>query len=154
LINVFKIFLKGCPTSSGKTFISYYVMEKALRYSHDDVVVFIAPIKALANQAAAEIYARFGSKTYPKGQEKSIYAMSMPDYSINDPLNCQVLITVAPTFESMLCENNPKWISKIKYIIIDEIQTINDPDLGSALEKIIHLAKCPMLFISATIGNA
>lgn len=128
-------------------------MEKALRFSHDDIVVFVAPMKALANQAAAEIYARFGSKTYPKGYEKSIYAMNMPDYTINDPYNCQILITVPTSFETMLCENKPGLISKIKYIIIDEIQTINDQDLGSAIEKIIHMAQCPMLFISATIGN-
>lgn len=128
-------------------------MEKILRNSHDDIVVFIAPIKALANQAAAEIYARFGGKKYPKNQEKSIYAMDMPDYKINDPHNCQILITVATSFESLLCENNPVWQKKIKYIIYDEIQTINDPGLGAALEKIIHIAKCPILAISATIGN-
>jgi superfamily II RNA helicase len=143
----------GCPTSSGKTFISYYVMEKVLKNSHDEIVVFVAPMKALANQAAAEIYARFGSKVYPKGYEKSIYAMSMPDYTINDALNCQILITVPSCLESMLCDNKPDWISKIKYIIIDEIQTINDSDLGLSIEKIIHMARCPFLFISATISN-
>jgi hypothetical protein len=128
-------------------------MEKVLKNSHDEIVVFVAPMKALANQAAAEIYARFGSKTYPKGYEKSIYAMSMPDYTINDPLNCQILVTVPFCLESMLCENKPRWISKIKYIIIDEIQTINDSDLGLSIEKIIHMARCPFLFISATISN-
>ena len=50
-----------CPTSSGKTFISYYIMKKALRENNGDIVVFITPIKALANQVAAEIYARFSS---------------------------------------------------------------------------------------------
>ena len=128
-------------------------MEKVLKNSHDEIVVFVAPIKALANQAAAEIYARFGSKTYPKGYEKSIYAMSMPDYTINDPYKCQILITVPSCLESMLCENKPEWTSKIKYIIIDELQTINDSDLGMSIEKIIHMAQCPFLFISATISN-
>jgi superfamily II RNA helicase len=78
--------------------------------------------------------------------------MSMPDYVVNDPLNCQILITVPTTFESILSENSP-WTQRIKYIVIDEIQTINELELGASLEKIIHFAQCPILALSATIGN-
>ena len=37
------------PTSSGKTFISYYLMASAIR-EKGAVVVFVAPTKALVNQ--------------------------------------------------------------------------------------------------------
>ena len=77
----------------------------------------------------------------------------MPDYVINDPLKCQLLVTVTTSFESMLSENRPEWQKKIKYIIIDEIQTINDSDLGYSIDKIIHMINCPILVLSATIGN-
>ena len=50
------------PTSAGKTFISFYAMEQVLRSSDDEILVYVAPTKALVTQIAAEIYARFSKK--------------------------------------------------------------------------------------------
>ncbi len=61
------------PTSAGKTFISFYAMEKILRGNDDHVLVYVAPTKALVNQIAAEIQARF-KKMY-KHAGKSVWAM-------------------------------------------------------------------------------
>ena len=49
------------PTSSGKTFISFYAMEQVLRADNDGVLVYVAPTKALVNQIAAEIQGRLRS---------------------------------------------------------------------------------------------
>ncbi len=42
------------PTSSGKTFISTFCMDRVMRESEDGIVVFVAPTKALVNQTAAQ----------------------------------------------------------------------------------------------------
>ena len=47
------------PTSAGKTFISFYAMERILRSSDDGVLVYVAPTKPLVNQIAAEIQVRY-----------------------------------------------------------------------------------------------
>lgn len=50
------------PTSSGKTFISFYAMEQVLRADNDGVLVYVAPTKALVNQIAAEVQGDFSTQ--------------------------------------------------------------------------------------------
>ncbi len=47
------------PTSSGKTFASYYCMERVLKEDNDGVVVYVSPTKALVNQVAATCCVRY-----------------------------------------------------------------------------------------------
>ena len=65
------------PTSAGKTFISFYAMEQILRADDNGVLVYVAPTKALVNQVAAEIQARF-QKNYQAG--KTVWAIHTRDY--------------------------------------------------------------------------
>ncbi|EPR78800.1 DEAD/DEAH box helicase [Spraguea lophii 42_110] len=135
------------PTSSGKTFICFYAIEKVLRESDKDVVVFCLPTKALANQVSADVYARFNSKIYSKN-DMTLQGILMRDYQISEQ-NSQVLITVPLMLEALLL-TNPK---NIKYIIIDEMHEISNEEMGSYIERIVHLAPCPLLVLSATLGN-
>ncbi|KAL1698136.1 hypothetical protein EV121DRAFT_266073, partial [Schizophyllum commune] len=139
------------PTSSGKTFISYYAMEQVLRESDKGILVYIAPTKALAAQIAAEVYGRF-KKTLPSG---SLWAMQTRDYRIHDPLNCQILITVPEMLAIMLLSPPlaKSWTPRIKRIILDEIHSIGQQEGGAVWEQIVLLAPCPVIGLSATIGS-
>ncbi|KAF9461731.1 hypothetical protein BDZ94DRAFT_800063 [Collybia nuda] len=139
------------PTSAGKTFISYYAMEKVLRDSDDGILVYIAPTKALVTQIAAEVYARFSKDL----NGKSCWAVHTRDNRINDPQKCQILVTVPEMLAIMLLSPALAriWTSRIKRIILDEIHSIGQQEGGAVWEQIILLAPCPIIGLSATIGS-
>ncbi|THH15047.1 hypothetical protein EW146_g5371 [Bondarzewia mesenterica] len=140
------------PTSAGKTFISFYAMEKVLKDSDDGILVYVAPTKALVNQVAAEVYARF-KKELPG---RTCWAIHTRDYRVHEPQKCQILVTVPEMFAIMLLSPSlaRSWTPRIKRIILDEIHTIGQHEGGSVWEQIILLAPCPIIGLSATIGEA
>lgn len=144
------------PTSAGKTFISFYAMKQVLQSSDDGILVYVAPTKALVNQIAAEIQARF-SKTYNR-DGRSVWAIHTRDYRINNPTGCQVLVTVPHILQIMLlapsnAEHASSWSARVKRIVFDEIHCIGQADDGVIWEQLLLLAPCPFIALSATVGN-
>lgn len=144
------------PTSAGKTFISFYAMRKVLKESDDGVLVYVAPTKALVNQIAAEIQARF-TKSY-KHDGRSVWSIHTRDYRVNNPAGCQVLVTVPHILQIMLmapsnAEHENSWSRRIKRIIFDEVHCIGQADDGVIWEQLLLLAPCPIIALSATVGN-
>ncbi|KAJ7686854.1 hypothetical protein B0H17DRAFT_1071320 [Mycena rosella] len=139
------------PTSAGKTFISYYSMERILRDSDEGILVYVAPTKALVTQIAAEIYARFKKNL----DSKSLWAVHTRDYRINDPLKCQILVTVPEILATLLLSPPLArvWTPRVKSIILDEIHSIGQQEGGSVWEQIILMAPCPIIGLSATVGS-
>ena len=133
------------PTSSGKTFISFYAMEQVLRRDDSSVLVYLAPTKALVNQIAAEIQARF-SKKYPR-TARSTWAIHTRDYRVNDPVSCQILVTVPHILQIMLLapENARSWSTRVKRIIFDEVHCIGQADDGLVWEQLLLLSPCPII---------
>ncbi|CAG8926156.1 unnamed protein product [Penicillium salamii] len=143
------------PTSAGKTFISFYAMKQILKEDDEGILVYVAPTKALVNQIAAEVLARF-SKSYPaKASGKSVWAIHTRDYRINDPKGCQILITVPHILQIMLLSptNANAWTPRIKRIIFDEIHCIGQAEDGVVWEQLLLLCPCPIVALSATVGN-
>ncbi|PQE30888.1 DEAD DEAH box helicase protein [Rutstroemia sp. NJR-2017a WRK4] len=141
------------PTSAGKTFISFYAMEQVLRADNDGVLVYLAPTKALVNQIAAEIQGRF-SKTYPQ-PGKGVWAIHTQDYRVNQPLAAQILVTVPHVLQTMLLSssNARSWAPRVKRIIFDEVHSIGQAEDGVVWEQLLLLAQCPIIALSATVGN-
>ncbi|EPS44371.1 hypothetical protein H072_1643 [Dactylellina haptotyla CBS 200.50] len=141
------------PTSAGKTFICFYAMEKVLRGSNNGILVYVAPTKALVNQIAAEVLARF-TKNYPHAGQ-TVWAIHTRDYRINNPEQCQILITVPHILQIMLLSphNAEKWAPRVKGIIFDEVHSIGQADDGVIWEQLLLIAPCPIIALSATVGN-
>lgn len=143
------------PTSSGKTFISYYCMEQVLRESPSGVAVFVAPTKALVNQVAAEVYARFGTLQSSYGDGVSVFGYFTRDYRYK-PLKCRVLVTVPDCLEMLLLSPQAQfeeWRKRLRYVIFDEVHSIGDLAFGEIWEHAMSLVSCPILALSATVRN-
>ncbi|KAI9827475.1 MAG: hypothetical protein M1832_004825 [Thelocarpon impressellum] len=141
------------PTSAGKTFISFYAMEQTLRVDDNGILVYVAPTKALVNQIAAEIQGRFKkSFDYPG---KTVWAIHTRDYRIHNPMGCQILVTVPHVLQIMLMSptNANSWSSRVKRIIFDEIHSIGQAEDGVVWEQLLLLSPCPIIALSATVGN-
>ncbi|XP_078360874.1 putative ATP-dependent RNA helicase DDX60 isoform X2 [Oculina patagonica] len=139
------------PTSSGKTYASYYCMEKVLRQSNDGVVVYVSPTKPLVNQVVATIYARFHRKQLPEG--RAVYGVFTRDYRFNT-LNSQILVTVPQCLEILfLSPRRQDWAKNVKYVIFDEVHCLGQEIGAEVWEHLLLLIRCPFLALSATIGN-
>ncbi|KAL4973435.1 hypothetical protein BDW66DRAFT_168658 [Aspergillus desertorum] len=141
------------PTSAGKTFISFYAIKQVLEDDDDGVLVYVAPTKALVNQIAAEVQARF-SKAYNK-PGKSVWAIHTRDCRINNPTGCQVLITVPHILaDHASCTIECRiMVSSCERIIFDEVHCIGQAEDSVIWEQLLLLAPCPIIALSATIGN-
>ncbi|XP_065662384.1 LOW QUALITY PROTEIN: probable ATP-dependent RNA helicase DDX60 isoform X3 [Hydra vulgaris] len=139
------------PTSSGKTYASYYCMERILRSSNDDVVVYVSPTKALVNQVHAFVNSIFTKNDLPAG--KTICGVFTRDYKHNVE-NCQILVTVPQCLEILLLSiQTYAWSQKIKYVIFDEVHCIGADANAETWEHLLCIISCPFLALSATVAN-
>lgn len=143
------------PTSSGKTFVSYYTMKKVLteniriktstksgKNTTKGVIVYVAPTKALVNQIAADVYNHYGP----------VYGVYTETYH-SRPVHCEVLITVPECVERLLMSSiREEWAVNIKYAIFDEVHCVGEEG-GDVWERLLQLLPCPFLALSATVGN-
>ncbi|KAI9789595.1 MAG: hypothetical protein M1816_005904 [Peltula sp. TS41687] len=151
-INAKRSLFVVAPTSAGKTFISFYAIEQVLEADDDGILVYVAPTKALINQIAAEVQARF-SKTF-KHARKSVWDIHTRDHRMNSLTGYQILVTVPHTLQIILLapSNANSESQRVKRIIFDEIHSIGQVEDGIVWELLL-LAPCPIIALSATVDN-
>ncbi|NXF95120.1 DDX60 helicase, partial [Eubucco bourcierii] len=138
------------PTSSGKTYASYYCMEKVLKTSNEGVVVYVAPTKALVNQVVGTVYSQF-TKKLPDGLV--ICGVFTRDYR-SDVMNSQILVTVPQCLEIlMLSPRCQEWTKRIQYVIFDEVHCLGGEIGAEVWEHLLVTIRCPFLALSATVSN-
>jgi hypothetical protein len=143
--------LVSAPTSSGKTFISSYLIKRILHLSDKGLVVFIVPTNALVNQVYLDIYTSLGKKSSNKDITVGIFTK----FQRTNVYTCQVLISTPQMFEIMVLSqtvDNQRIRERTKYLILDEIHSMNNEG-GSCWETIMMMIRCPILALSATLGN-
>lgn len=144
------------PTSSGKTLLSTYTCKNA-----KGTVLFVLPSEVLVWQVASTYYQFFkgnvtvctdqicfqevtgGAEVYigtPKALERSI---SKVRGAAGDEMT-------KGEREFMVLDGG---YQQFTYLVLDEVHTLNGPE-GDALQRIIKACNCPVLALSATIGNA
>jgi len=138
------------PTSSGKTFVSWYAMKRTLEHNKATKrqkdkrrIVYVCPTKALSQQAAAEVYAKYGD----------VFGIFTEDYD-HKVLESEVTVVVPETFETLLTSHEREdYINSIDYVIFDEVHCLGEGSGGEVWERLIMLVRCPFIALSATVGE-
>jgi len=138
------------PTSSGKTFVSWYAMKNTLINNkscklakNKRRIVYVCPTKALVQQAAAEVYAKYGD----------VFGIFTQDYD-HKILESEVTVVVPETFEILLTSpQREAYIKSIDYVIFDEVHCLDEGNGGEVWERLFMLVRCPFIALSATVGE-
>lgn len=134
--------LVTAPTSSGKTFVAEYAIEKALEESKH--LYYTAPIKALCNQKFRDFSNQFGEENV---------GLLTGDHSIRS--DSKVLVMTTEVLRNMLYSSRGA-PEELRYVVLDEIHFLEDPYRGAVWEEIILTLPKNVLIValSATVSNA
>jgi len=144
------------PTSSGKTLLSTYTCKNA-----GGTVLFVLPSEVLVWQVAATYYEFFKGNvtvctdliTFQEVTGEAQVYIGTPvalEKSLSKVRGCAGDEMTKGEREFMILDGG---YNQFKYLVLDEVHTLNGPE-GDALQRIIKACSCPVLALSATIGNA
>jgi ATP-dependent RNA helicase DDX60 len=144
------------PTSSGKTLLSTYTCKNA-----KGTVLFVLPSEVLVWQVASTYYQFFkGNVTVCTDQITFQEVTGEAQVYIGTPKALERSISkVRGAAGDEMTKGEREFMildggyNQFDYLVLDEVHTLNGPE-GDALQRIIKACNCPVLALSATIGNA
>lgn len=139
----------SAPTSAGKSFVLYKLMQSLLLGEGFNNAVYLVPTRALINQVQEEIE----DDLLANGID-SIFVTSIPEFPISD-LRKKLFIYTQERL-AWLLRDNPQLI--IDVLFVDEAHKIGDGERGMILQNSIETvlgrkAGCKILFASPSIEN-
>jgi len=144
------------PTSSGKTLLSTYTCKNT-----KGTVLFVLPSEVLVWQVASTYYQFFkGNVTVCTDQICFQEVTGDAQVYIGTPKALERSISkVRGAAGDEMTKGEREFMildggyGQFDYLVLDEVHTLNGPE-GDALQRIIKACNCPVLALSATIGNA
>lgn len=142
-----KSIVVAAPTASGKTLIAELALIKQAR--SPNIGLYLVPLRALASEKYGEL------------KQWSILGLTIGittgDYeSPGEYLgNYNIIVATYERFDSIL-RLKPRWLRRVRTVVIDELHMINDSERGPVLEIIVARLKrmnIQIIGLSATIGN-
>jgi helicase len=146
------------PTSGGKTLVGELAGISRVLNNKTAKMLYLVPIVALANIRTEEFKEKYKAvklKTVKRVGE-SLFEKK-EDNNIRDLTNAHVIIATYEAIDYILRSGKKALLGDIGTIIIDEIQTLIDPERGFILDGLIARLKTQFnsqfLYLSATLGE-
>lgn len=145
------------PTSAGKTLVGELAGVNQI-LSKNEKMLYLVPIVALANVRTEEFkkkYAPLNFKIIKKIGESLLEPSE--ESNLDDLFDADIVIATYEAIDYILRSGLKEKLGRIGTIIIDEIQTLIEPERGFILDALISRLKCiyqgaQFLYLSATIG--
>ncbi len=151
-----KNLLISAPTASGKTLIAIMAaaqfLERTKSQNKPQKIVYLVPLKALANEKAREF-----REIFPPVDCRVALSMGDLDSASEYLYRYDLIILTVEKLDSLI-RHHAHWTKDIGLVIVDEIHLLNDPERGPNLEVLLTLLRSTLkpriIGLSATIGNA
>ncbi|NVM38186.1 MAG: DEAD/DEAH box helicase [Candidatus Lokiarchaeota archaeon] len=146
------------PTSGGKTLVGELAGISKVLNDRNSKMLYLVPIVALANIRTEEFKEKYKSIKLKviKRVGESLFGKREED-NIKDLANAHVVIATYEAIDYILRSGNRARLGDIGTIIVDEIQTLIDPERGFILDGLIARLKTQFdshfLYLSATLGE-
>ncbi|MFW9898387.1 MAG: DEAD/DEAH box helicase [Candidatus Thorarchaeota archaeon] len=147
------------PTSGGKTLIGELAGISKILDNKTLKMLYLVPIVALANIRTEEFKQKYKSLNLKitKRVGESLLDREIED-NLDELIDSNIIVATYEAIDYILRSGNKEKLGIISTIIIDEIQTLIDPDRGYLLDGFIARLKsiyknAQFLFLSATLGE-